>query len=78
MTEYTIGAPVPALPPILRRSNDQCWSRAYRAARRAQGQWVPVSCGDRVEARKLKDVSKKQRGIQAVMRGAVVFLRVIG
>lgn len=76
MMDYTIGSPVIALPPILRRSDDQCWSRAYRAARKAQGQWVPVQCGDRVEARKLKDVSKKQPGIEAVLRSDVVYLRV--
>jgi len=76
VTPYTIGEPVTELPPVLRRSDEQDWSLAYRAAQKADGRWVPVQCGDRVEARKLKDVSKKQPGLEAVMRGSICFLRV--
>lgn len=75
-TTYTIGEAVDSLPPVLRRSDEQDWSLAYRAAHKALGAWVPVQCWDRTEARKLKDVSKKQAGIEAVLRGSICYLRV--
>lgn len=76
MTHYIIGEPIANLPSVFRRVDENDWSLAYIAARKANGHWVPVDCEDRVEARKLRDVSKKQPEIEAVMRGQVVYLRV--
>lgn len=78
MTDYTVGPPQADLPPVVRPPKAQDWSRAYFAARQARGAWVPIVCMDRAQARQLKDGSKKQPGVQAVLRGSICYLRVRG
>ncbi len=73
----TILDPVETIPPVVRQSVPYAkWSDAYDAARLANGLWVPIDLGDRVQARNLAFVAKKQQGMQAETRGSVCFLRV--
>ena len=73
----TIMAPVETIPPVVRQSVPYAkWSDCYDAARSAKGLWVPIQLSDRVQARNLAFVAKKQQGMQAETRGTVTFLRV--
>ena len=66
----TIHDPVETIPPVVRQSVPYAkWSDAYDAARLAKGLWVPIDVGDRVQARNLAFVAKKQQGMQAETRG---------
>ncbi len=74
---FTIGDPLEQLPPpaVVGKTNDHGWSAAYRATRLARGQWVPITCGDRAQARNLSLVARRRHRFEATIRGAVCYLR---
>lgn len=75
---FTIGDPVDAPPPMpisKGKKEEQDWSSAYRATRRAGGLWVPIACDERVHAKNLSLTARRRHGFQAVVRGSVCFLR---
>lgn len=74
---YTIGDPVEFIPEVVRTNTPrEDWSHAYRAAKDANGFWVPITLADAVMARRLVSVAKTRRGMEAESRGRVAFLRV--
>ena len=73
----TILDPVSTIPPVVRQSVPYAkWSDCYDAARLAKGLWVPIELPDRVQARNLAFVAKKQQGIESVVQGTIAYLRV--
>ena len=73
----TILDPVETIPPVVRQTVPYArWSDAYDAARLAKGLWVPIQLADRVQARNLAFVAKKQQGMEAEVRGSCVYLKV--
>ena len=73
----TILDPVSTIPPVVRQTVPYAkWSDCYDAARLAKGLWVPIQLSDRVQARNLAFVAKKQQGMLSEVRGTVVFLKV--
>ena len=73
----TILDPVETIPPVVRQTVPYAkWQDCYQAAINAKGLWVPIQLSDRVQARNLAFVAKKQQGMQAETRGSVCFLRV--
>ena len=73
----TILDPVETIPPVVRQTVPYAkWQDCYQAAINAKGLWVPIQLADRVQARNLAFVAKKQQGMEAETRGTVCFLRV--
>ena len=75
---YVIHPPVDAIPSPTKPPGRSVegWSKAYRAAARNPGQWVPIELPDRVKARNLAFVARKRQRMEAECRGAIVYLKV--
>ena len=74
----TILDPVETIPPVVRQTVPYArWSDAYDAARLAKGLWVPIELSERVQARNLAYVAKKQHGMESETRGSICFLRCV-